>query len=300
LNALTLFYCDDREFPLPPHHKFPLAKYGLLRESLAGDSRFTLIRSRVAEREEVIRIHEQTYVDDFLQGRLPVQAMRRIGFPWSPELVTRTLASAGGTLLATQTAIETGFGGALAGGTHHAFRAEGSGFCVFNDIAVAIAWAKSHAGIDRFAVIDLDVHQGDGTASIFQGDASVFTLSIHGARNFPFRKQQSVLDIELSDGTTDHEYLETLAGALEPMWRSHPQLILFQAGVDALGTDRLGRLALTSHGLARRDRLVISQVHERRVPLVITIGGGYSEPISETVAAHAQTFRTAADVYCND
>lgn len=247
-----------------------------------------------------MQIHDPTYVDEFLQGSLPVQAMRRIGFPWSPELVTRTLASAGGTLLATQTAIETGFGGTLAGGTHHAFRAEGSGFCVFNDIAVAIAWAKSRAGIQRFAVIDLDVHQGDGTASIFQDDASVFTLSMHGARNFPFRKQRSVLDIELSDGTTDDEYLETLAGALEPVWCFHPQLILFQAGVDALATDRLGRLALSPNGLARRDRLVISRVYECRVPLVITIGGGYSEPITETVAAHVQTFRTAADIYCKD
>lgn len=300
MTALTLFYCDDREFPLPAHHKFPLTKYRLLRETLAADPRLTLVRAREAERDEILRIHDSAYVNDFLQGTLPVQAMRRIGFPWSPELVTRTLASAGGTLLATAKALETGFGGTLAGGTHHAFRAEGSGFCVFNDIAIAIASAKSQAGLERFAVIDLDVHQGDGTASIFQGDSSVLTLSIHGARNFPFHKQQSVLDIELADGTTDDEYVETLAEALEKVWNFHPQFVVFQAGADALASDRLGRLALTNCGLARRDALVISQVHARNIPLVITVGGGYSEPISDTVAAHAHTFRTAAGIYCAD
>jgi acetoin utilization deacetylase AcuC-like enzyme len=300
LTALTLFYCDDRTFPLPDHHKFPLPKYRLLRELLTRDSRFALERSRLAERDELLQIHDQTYVDEFLEGRLPAQAMRRIGFPWSPELVTRTLASAGGTLLATRTAVKTGFGGTLAGGTHHAFRGEGSGFCVFNDIAVAIAWAKAHAGLQRFAVIDLDVHQGDGTASIFQNDVSVFTLSIHGARNFPFRKQQSVLDIELEDGAQDDEYLDTLESALPQVWRFAPQLVFFQAGVDGLASDRLGRLALTGNGLAQRDRIVISQTRQYRAPLVITIGGGYSDPIEETVCAHAHTFRTAADVYCID
>ena len=292
--ALTLFYCDDREFPLPNHHKFPLAKYRLLREALSEDVRFRFVRSLLAGREDIVRIHEFEYVDKFLEGRLSAQAMRRIGFPWSPELVTRTLASTGGTLLATEAALAYGFGGTLAGGTHHAFRGEGAGFCVFNDIAVAIAWAKERRGLRTFAVIDLDVHQGDGTASIFQADPFVFTLSIHGARNFPFRKQKSVLDIELADGAGDDEYLARLRGALPHVWSFEPELVFFQAGVDALATDRLGRLALTPEGLACRDRIVISQTRQRQTPLVITIGGGYSDPIEKTVAAHAQTFRIAA------
>ncbi len=176
----------------------------MLRDELAGDARFLLKPSTLARREDILRVHEETYADNFINGTLDRRVMRRIGFPWSPQLVARTLASAGATLLATRNALDSGFGGTLAGGTHHAFRAEGAGFCVFNDIALGIAWAKSHTRLQRFAVIDLDVHQGDGTASIFADDPSVFTFSIHAARNFPFRKQRSTLDIELPDGTTDN------------------------------------------------------------------------------------------------
>jgi len=295
---LTLFYCDHHSFPLPEGHKFPVSKYRLLREELASDSRFFLQPSRLVERDEIVRIHDSAYADAFLSGTLDPQLMRRIGFPWSPELVMRTRASAGGTLLATEMAMARGFSGSLAGGTHHASRSEGSGFCVFNDIAIAIARAKAHYSLERFAVIDLDVHQGDGTAAIFLDDPSVFTLSIHGSRNFPFRKRRSVLDIELADGTTDEPYLQALEQALSQAWSFRPQLVMFQAGVDALATDRLGRLALTREGLARRDQIVLQQAHARDIPLVATIGGGYSNPISETVAAHAQTFRTAATIYC--
>lgn len=242
-------------------------------------------------------MHHPDYVAAFLNGTVERQITRRIGFPWSPELVSRTLASAGATLAATRLAIETGFGGTLAGGTHHAFRAEGSGFCVFNDLAVSIEWARAHTGVTRFAVIDCDVHQGDGTATIFQHDPSVFTLSLHGARNFPFRKQKSTLDVELPDATDDQAYLEALLPAVERVWEFEPQLILFQSGVDGLITDRLGHLRLTLPGLYQRDLLVIGQTHERGIPLVITLGGGYSEPITYTVEAHAQTFQTAADIF---
>ena len=223
--------------------------------------------------------------------------MRRIGFPWSRELVTRTLASTGSTLLAVQNALDTGCGGTLAGGTHHAYRDEGSGFCVFNDLAVAIAWAQAANKIRSAAVIDLDVHQGDGTASIFSGSNSVFTLSLHGARNFPFRKQRSCLDIELTDGTGDETYLDLLQPALDRVWIFQPDLVLFQSGVDGLETDSLGRLSLTQTGLARRDRLVIEGCRSRNIPLAVTLGGGYSRPIEPTVAAHAQTFQIAADVF---
>lgn len=223
--------------------------------------------------------------------------MRRIGFPWSPELVTRTLASGGATLAATQNALFHGFGGTLAGGTHHAFRSEGAGFCVFNDLAIAIEWARFNTSLTRFAVIDCDVHQGDGTAAIFEHDPAVFTLSLHSARNFPFRKQKSTLDVELPDATGDTAYLSALETALPCVWQFHPQLVFFQSGVDALITDTLGHLHLTPSGLFQRDSIVIGQTHTRSIPLVITLGGGYSRPIQHTVQAHAQTFQTAASLF---
>ena len=295
-----LRYCDQHHFPLPAEHKFPLSKYRLLRDELSGDPRFLVQPAALVTREAILAVHEREYVDGFLEGTLEPAVMRRIGFPWSRELVTRTLASAGGTLLAVETALQSGFGGTLAGGTHHAFREAGSGFCVFNDIAIAITQARVAGKIERAAVVDLDVHQGDGTAAIFTDDPGVFTLSVHGARNFPFRKQRSTLDIELADQTEDEAYLDALAPALESVWSFEPQLIVYQAGVDGLGSDRLGRLSLTKAGLRRRDKLVIAEVHGRGIPLAVTIGGGYSDPIQKTVEANAQTFQIAAEIYLGE
>ena len=297
LRSIQLFYCDHYEFPLPPSHKFPVRKYRLVREELEADARFTFCPASRAARETLLRVHEDIYVNQFVDGTLDNAALRRIGFPWSPELVNRTLASVGGTLLAADAALTSGVGGTLAGGTHHAYRAEGSGFCVFNDLAVAVAWMRAEKWVDRVAIVDLDVHQGDGTAAIFAGEPSVFTLSLHGARNFPFRKQASVLDVALPDGTHDEAYLAALKPALEEVWNWRPDVVLFQSGVDALAGDRLGRLALTFEGLRQRDKLVIEGARDLRVPLLITLGGGYSDPIELTVRAHAQTFRIAADVY---
>ncbi len=294
---LKLYCSDHHRFPLPDGHKFPLAKYSLLREELETDARFALLPSKPATSEDLLRVHDRSYVEKFLDGTLDPRIMRRIGFPWSPELVTRTLASAGATLLATRAALADGFGGTLAGGTHHAFRNEGAGFCVFNDLAVALEWARSQRTAHRAAIIDLDVHQGDGTAAIFANDPNVFTLSLHGARNFPFRKQQSTLDVELEDELEDEQYLQVLAPALERVWQFAPDLIFFQAGVDTLQTDRLGRLRLTRAGLKHRDRLVLSGAKRLGVPVVVTIGGGYSDPIEETVRANAQTFRLAAEIF---
>lgn len=293
---LTVFHCDQYEIPLPPGHKFPVLKYRLVRELLAANPAFSLLPAPFAPTAALLRVHDAAYVQQFLDGTLPASALRRIGFPWSPGLVERTLASVGGTLAASAAALATGFGGTLAGGTHHAFRHEGAGFCVFNDIAVATEWLRRERGLARIAVVDLDVHQGDGTAAIFEGDAGVFTLSLHGARNFPFRKQRSRLDLEFPDGVGDDAYLAALAPALDEVWDFKPQLVFFQSGVDALATDRLGRLALTPPGLARRDELVIGGAFSRRIPLVVTLGGGYSEPIEQTAEAHAQTFRTAASL----
>ena len=297
-GPVRLYYCDHYDFPLPEGHKFPLAKYRMVRERLGRDGRFELQEAPLATEQDLARVHTREYVESFVEGRLDAGTLRQIGFPWSLELVKRTLASTGGTLAATQEAVRTGqWCGSVAGGTHHAFRAAGAGFCVFNDLAVATEWARQCAGIERVAIIDLDVHQGDGTARIFEADESVFTVSLHGAHNFPLRKAHSRLDIAFADGAGAREYLPALEKALEAVWGFEPQLVLFQSGVDVLAGDRLGRLSLTLQDLAARDRLVLGGAYKRKIPVVITMGGGYSDPIELTVAAHAQTYIIAAGIF---
>ena len=248
----VLYYADHHEFPLPPCHRFPIQKYRLTRELLARDGLYEFMPAPLADRAVLEFVHDRSYVEQFLSGTLPAQAIRRIGFPWSPELVSRTLASVGGTLAATRVALSQGLGGTLAGGTHHAFRAEGSGFCVFNDNAVAVMWARHEAGVRRAAVIDLDVHQGDGTAQIFEDDADVLTISVHGNNNFPFRKQNSRIDVGLGDETGDQEYLSGLRALLPQIDEFAPEIVFYQSGVDGLASDCLGRLALTHAGLQER------------------------------------------------
>jgi acetoin utilization deacetylase AcuC-like enzyme len=265
----------------------------MLRELLEQDRTFEFSPAHLADPDVIALAHDPEYVRAFVEGQLSAAAIRRIGFPWSREMVDRTLASAGGTLAATEDALTRGWGGTLAGGTHHALYGEGAGFCVFNDIAIAIRLLQKHRRIERAAVIDLDVHQGDGTAAIFANDPHVFTFSMHGEANFPFRKQLSRLDIALPDGTEDEAFLARLAEVLPHVFAFEPEIVFYQSGVDALGTDRLGRLSLTIHGLASRDRLVFEAIRVAAVPVVITLGGGYSEPIERTVEAHAQTYRLA-------
>lgn len=286
-----LWYCDHYQLPLPPGHKFPAQKYALLREALSGNPQFTFEPAPLAAAEDILLAHDPTYVRAFLDGTVDPSIIRRIGFPWSEGMVRRTLASVGGTLRATADALTHGWGGTLAGGTHHAFYAEGSGFCVFNDIVISLRWAGR-----RTTVIDLDVHQGDGTAAMCEGDPNVFTLSLHGGNNFPFRKQKSTLDIPLADGASDDEYLTALRGALPQALGHAPELVFYQSGVDGLESDKLGRLKLTAAGLQERDRIVFEACRTHGVPCVVTLGGGYSEPIERTVAAHAATFRCAAQV----
>jgi acetoin utilization deacetylase AcuC-like enzyme len=291
-----LFYCDHYAIPLPEGHRFPAGKYRMLRVLLEADGFFRLEAAEPAPREWIELAHDPDYVAGFLNGTLDPAIMRRIGFPWSRELALRTLASLAGTVAAAHDAMRSGFGGNLAGGTHHAFRSAGAGFCVFNDIAVAILMLRRSAQIERAAVVDLDVHQGDGTAAIFRNDPTVLTLSIHGRNNFPFRNQQSRIDIDLADGATDEEYLNALACVLPRVFAFEPEIVFYQSGVDALAGDRLGRLALTLDGLKQRDRLVFAACRAHRVPIVITLGGGYAEPISRTTEAHANTFRVAAEI----
>jgi acetoin utilization deacetylase AcuC-like enzyme len=288
-----LFYTDHYTLPLPARHKFPIEKYRMLRELLECAGGFEFEDAPLADRETIELVHDPEYVEAFLGGTLSNAAMRRIGFPWSEPLVKRTLASVGGTLAATAEALNTGWGGTLAGGTHHAFAGEGSGFCVFNDIAVAIAWLRRQGKISRVAVIDLDVHQGDGTAHIFREDPEVLTLSVHCKNNFPLRKQVSKIDVELEAETGDEEYLEALRAVLPRVREFDPEIVFYQAGVDGLKSDRLGHLSLTHAGLRERDRMVMEAVG---VPLVITLGGGYAEPIRLTAEAHAGTFLMARDV----
>jgi len=322
----VLFYTDRHVFPLPEGHRFPVRKYRVLREILERDGSFDLRPAPLADPATIELAHDPQYVSEFISGALAPAAMRRIGFPWSPELVQRTLASVGGTVAAAQVALQHGISGTLAGGTHHAFRAEGSGYCVFNDIAVAIEWLKRNQSLKqlesaqgngpgwssplypkpdnpaalaaglRFAVIDLDVHQGDGTAQIFENDPAVFTFSMHGGRNFPFRKQRSTLDIELSDGAGGEEYLAQLQQALPCILDFRPDMVFYQSGVDPLDSDRLGRLRVSMDGLRRRDEIVFEMARSANLPIVITLGGGYSDPIERTAEAHAQTFRTALHI----
>jgi len=292
-----LFYCDHYEIPLPPGHKFPISKYGLIRGLLASDGFFQFECAPMADPEVIQLAHDPGYVQQFLNGTLPESVVRRIGFPWSEGLVQRTLASVGGTLGATRDALARGWGGNLAGGTHHAFSSEGSGFCVFNDIAIAVRWARSERNIARAAILDLDVHQGDGTAQIFQDDPTVLTVSFHARSNFPFRKQQSKIDVDLEDSTGDREYLDALDMVLPQVFAFEPDILFYQSGVDGLASDTLGRLALTHAGLRERDRRVMAAAHAHGVPFVVTLGGGYSKPIQLTAEAHANTFRTASEIF---
>jgi acetoin utilization deacetylase AcuC-like enzyme len=286
----VVYYCDHHEIPLPEGHRFPIAKYRLIRERLEASDRVDMRQAPLADVADIERVHEPEYVRQFLDGTLPPAMIRRIGFPWSEGLVRRTLASVGSTLAASQRALETGWSGGLAGGTHHAFHAEGSGYCIFNDMAVAIEALRARGGIRRAAVVDCDVHQGDGTASLFENDPDVLTISLHGRNNFPFRKRVSKIDIEFEDGAGDEEYLRALADVLPEVRTFAPDIVYFQSGVDTLATDRLGKLSLTPEGLHRRDGLVLAL----SFPLVIVLGGGYGEPIETTVEAHAATFLAAA------
>ena len=291
---MKIYYCDHHEIPLPEGHKFPLRKYGMLRAMLEGEG-FALEPAPLADLETICLAHDRGYAESFAAGSIDPGAMRRIGFPWSRGLVNRTLASAGGTLAAARDALSWGIGATLSGGTHHAFRSEGSGFCVFNDVAIAVHSLRARGQDLRVAVIDLDVHQGDGTAHFFEHDPRVLTLSLHGANNFPFRKQRSRIDVELPDKTGDEEYLRALDAALARVWEFSPDLAFYLSGVDALESDVLGRLSLTYAGLEARDRKVIPAARKRLIPLVITLGGGYSNPIERTVEAHANTFRVARE-----
>jgi acetoin utilization deacetylase AcuC-like enzyme len=298
---MRVFHSDSYEVPLPAGHRFPMEKYRLVREALVGRGVLhlgSLTESLPCSREDLERVHTPRYLDAFFQGSLTEAELRRLGFPWSPGLVARSCAAVSGTLEAARAALRDGIAGNLAGGTHHGFADHGEGFCVFNDIAVAIRALQAGLLIRRAVVVDLDVHQGNGTAAIFAGDDSVFTFSMHGEHNFPFRKQPSTRDVGLPDDTDDAGYLDALALHLpEVLDTAGADLLFFQAGVDPLAEDALGRLALTHAGLRERDRIVLEAARHRGLPAVLTLGGGYAKPLSATIDAHVGTYEVALAVF---
>lgn len=297
---MRFFFPDTPELPLPAGHRFPVGKYRMLRELVARDEilgRAELVPSPPIAIEALTRAHAPGYVAAVLSGTLPADAQRRIGLPWSEVLVARSRATVGGSLAAAHAALANGVSGQLAGGTHHAHRDFGSGYCVFNDLAVATLTLLAEGCAERVAIVDLDVHQGDGNAAMLAGNPSVFVLSVHGEKNFPFRKVPSSLDVGLPDGTGDAAYLAALADALAAVAAFRPELILYLSGADALAADKLGRLGLTHDGMAERDRMVLEFARRRGIAISIAIGGGYADPISESVLAYANTFRTAREVF---
>jgi acetoin utilization deacetylase AcuC-like enzyme len=297
---VTFFHPDTPDLPLPDGHRFPAVKYRLLSSKVRSEGILgaaELVVSPAAEREDLLRAHTADYVDSVFDGTVSSDIQRRIGLPWSPVLLARSRATVGGSLAAARSALEAGVSGQLAGGTHHAHSSFGSGYCTFNDLAVAALTVLAEGRVGRVAIVDLDVHQGDGNAAILASDPRVFVLSLHGAKNFPFRRVPSDLDVDLADGTEDRAYLHALADAMEQVAEFRPELVLYLSGADPLRSDTLGRLALTFDGLADRDRYVFEFCRRRGVPVSIAIGGGYAKPISDSVEAYANTFRVAAEVF---
>jgi acetoin utilization deacetylase AcuC-like enzyme len=285
-------------FPLPGGHRFPIEKYALLRERVLAEGIVApenMHDPPRVSRADLLLVHTVDYVDRFTNGELTSDELRKLGFPWSPALVERSYRATGGTVEAARHAFAHGIAMNLAGGTHHAFADHGEGFCVFNDVAIAIRGMQRDGLIERAAIVDLDVHQGNGTHDIFAGDERVFTFSMHGGRNYPFHKVAGRLDVELNDGADDETYLTALADALPRVLRdARPDLVVYLAGADPHESDKLGRLRLTFDGLARRDAFVIERCREVGLPIAITIAGGYGREIENTVAVHVATVRIAA------
>ncbi|MGB8853634.1 MAG: histone deacetylase [Pirellulales bacterium] len=298
---MRLFPSDRYPLPLPDGHRFPAAKYRLLRQRLEGHAAagapLEFVEPHAATDDELLRVHDRGYVGRVLAGRLSRDEIRRIGFPWSPQLVERSLRSTGAAIDAAAAALEDGVAASLAGGTHHAGTDWGEGYCVFNDTAVAAREMQARGAVARVVILDCDVHQGNGTAEIFADDDTVFTMSIHGAKNFPLRKFPGSLDVGLDDGVGDDEYLTRLTAAVDESFaRARADLVLYIAGADPYAGDRLGRLAVTKAGLAERDRMVFAAARAAGTPVAIVCGGGYCADLDAIVDIHAATMLMAAGI----
>lgn len=296
-SPLLAWASDHHTFPLPDSHPFPVAKYTRVRERLLAERVLEpewLTRSDPAPEEWLRLVHDGAYVERTLRGEWSAAEVRRLGLPWSGELVMRGRAALAGTVHAARAALAHGVAGNLAGGTHHAFRDRGEAYCLFNDVAVAIALLRRDGTARRPLVLDLDVHQGNGTAAFFALDPTVFTFSLHARHNYPVRKERSTLDVELEDAAGDDEVLAAIDAHVPAALDAHrPDLVFYQAGVDALASDRLGRLRMTHAGLAERDRRVFAWLEARGTPVCVTLGGGYSRPLDDTVEAHVNVWKAA-------
>lgn len=301
MGGMQVFYADQFVLPLPPGHRFPMEKYRLLRDRIAAElPDIRLERAEPATDGQLALVHTPAYIHAISNGSVEPRVMREIGFPWSPAMAERARRSVGATIAGCRAALREGVAANIAGGTHHAYPDQGGGFCVFNDAAVAARLVQAeHAVLRRrplqVAIVDLDVHQGNGTARIFQGDPTVFTLSLHGQKNFPFRKEAGDLDVDLPDGTGDEAYLQALERALEELaHRFDPGFVIYLAGADPHEGDRLGRLKLTWDGLEARDRRVFDWAWQRGLPLAFAMAGGYGRRIEDTVHAQMNTFAAGA------
>jgi acetoin utilization deacetylase AcuC-like enzyme len=297
---MQVFYTPRYYAEIGAGHIFPIRKFELVRDRLLSEG--TLAPSEIVEpspasREDVLLVHTEDYVNRLCNGQLTTKEVRRLGLPWSESLVRRSFYAVGGTLAASHAALADGYGSNLAGGTHHSFADHGEGFCVLNDVAIAIRALRDRNLIRRAAIVDCDVHQGNGTATILAGDDETFTFSMHGANNYPLFKAQSSLDVELPDGTRDDEYLETLARHLPAVFAHDPEIVFYLAGADPFAKDKLGRLALSIDGLRKRDVFVLRECYEREVPIVTVMSGGYGKDLDDTIEIHCNTIRMVKRVF---
>lgn len=294
---MKVFYTPRYYADIGEGHVFPIRKFELVRDRLLAEGTLAppeIVEPRPAPIADVLLVHTEDYVTRLRAGSLTPRELRRLGLPWSKALVRRSFLATGGTLAAARAALANGgIASNLAGGTHHAFPERGEGFCVLNDVAVAIRALRRDELIERAAVVDCDVHQGNGTATIFEGDASVYTFSVHGAKNYPVFKARSSLDVELPDGTGDEEYLRTLAEHLPRVFAHRPDIVFYLGGADPYAGDKLGRLSLSIAGLRARDEFVLSECASRGVPVATVMSGGYAAEIDDTVEIHCHTIRAA-------
>jgi acetoin utilization deacetylase AcuC-like enzyme len=297
---MRVFYTPSYYADIGEGHVFPIRKFELVRDRLLGEGALApaeVLEPREAAVEDVLLVHTEDYVTRLRAGALTEREIRRLGLPWSKALVRRSFLATGGTLAAARAALEDGVSSNLAGGTHHAFPDHGEGFCVLNDVAVAVRVLRRDGAAARAAVVDLDVHQGNGTASIFEGDGAVFTFSMHGAKNYPLFKTRSSLDVELPDATEDAEYLDALARHLPRVFEHAPDLVFYLGGADPYAGDKLGRLSLSMPGLRARDELVLRACRDRRVPVATVMSGGYAADLDDTVEIHCNTIRAVKHVF---
>ena len=297
---MRVFYTSNYYADIGDIHIFPIRKFELVRDQLLREGTLQasdLIEPTPADLNDVLLVHSTDYVTRLCNGTLTDKEIRRLGLPWSESLVRRSFYAVGGTIAAALHSLEEGYSSNLAGGTHHAYPDHGAGFCVLNDVAIAIRTLRSRGLIQRAAIIDCDVHQGDGTAVIFREDNHTFTFSMHGANNYPLFKAKSRLDIELPNGTTDNEYVRTLHQNLPIIFQHEPDMVFYLAGADPYEDDKLGKLSLTIEGLRKRDAIVLRECFEREIPVTTVMSGGYGKQISDTVEIHCNTIRMVKEVF---